>query len=111
MIIKKEIEKRSYAVKITAEKDGKEVGRVFLYIMYNFLHDEPFGFMEDLFVREEYRGGGFGKELVKALIDEAKKLDCYKIVFTCRSEKKQLHDWYRKLGFKDVGLGFRMDLK
>lgn len=110
MIIKKEVEKRSFAVKITAEKDGKEVGRVFLYIMYNYLHDEPFGYMEDLFVDEGYRKAGIGRQLVDGLKEEAKKLNCYKIVFTCRNEKKEIQNWYRKLGFKDVGIGFRMDI-
>ncbi|MFA6105531.1 MAG: GNAT family N-acetyltransferase [Patescibacteria group bacterium] len=111
MIIKKEIEKRSYAVKFTAEKDGQEIGRVFLYIMYNYLHDEPFGYMEDLFVDEKFRGQGFGKNLVENVKAEAIKQNCYKLVFSCRCEKKELHDWYRNLGFKDVGLGFRMDFK
>jgi len=32
-----------------------------------------------------------------------------KIIATSRFERKAVHRWYRKLGFKKFGLEFRMD--
>ena len=34
---------KSYGIKFFVEKDGKEIGRAFLYIMNNGLKKEPFG--------------------------------------------------------------------
>ena len=109
MIIKKEIEKRSYAVKFSVEDEGKTVGTVRLYIMYNEVHTEPFGFLEYVLVDENYRGKGLGKKLVDSVIEEAKKLGCYKLILTCSN--KELYGWYKSFGFEERGSGFRMNFK
>lgn len=103
-------ERRAYAVKITAQEDGKEVGRTFLYVLYNDLHTEPFGFLEDVFVEEAFRGQKIGSQLVELAVAEAKKNGCYKLIFTTRHFKPEVQAWYRKLGFTDWGSEFRMDL-
>ena len=96
-------------IKFFVEQDGKEVARAFLYILKNGLHDEPFGFMEDVFVEEAYRSQGLGKELVKRLITAAKENGCYKILGTSRHERPRVHAMYEKLGFKNQGAEFRID--
>lgn len=103
-------ENKSYATKFTAEEDGKILGRAYLYVVFNDLHKEPFGFMEDVFVEEESRGKGIGTKLVNEVIAEAKKENCYKIICTSRYEKPEVHLLYKKLGFKDYGKEFRIDL-
>ena len=55
--------------------DDKIIGRAFLFIIYNDLHQKPYGLLEDVFVEEEYRGKGIGKELVKRVIEKQKSLD------------------------------------
>ena len=110
MDIKFKTEKKSYAVKFTAEENGKILGRAYLYIMFNDLHKEPFGFIEDVFVEEGNRGKGIGTKLVQAAIAEARKQNCYKIICTSRYENEQVHALYSKLGFKDCGKEFRIDL-
>ncbi|HLD60937.1 MAG TPA: GNAT family N-acetyltransferase [Patescibacteria group bacterium] len=110
MEIKKEIKKDSFCVRITIEEDGKEVGRARLYVMQNDLHTEPFGFLEDVFVEEAYRKKGFGKKLVEESIEEAKQQGCYKLIFTTRHTKPETQAWYEKMGFKNWGMEFRMDL-
>lgn len=104
-------ENRSYATKITAEENGKVLGRAYLYFMFNDLHTEPFGFLEDVFVNEENRGGGIGSKLVTEGIAEAKKQNCYKLICTSRYTSEKVHALYTKLGFKDHGKEFRIDLK
>lgn len=99
-----------YGVKFVAKDNGKEVGRTFLYVLKNDLHEEPFGFLEDVFVDESYRGKGLGKQLVQAAVAEAKKFRCYKLICTSRYSG-DAHEFYKKLGFKDHGKEFRMDLR
>ena len=110
MEIKKEIKKDCYAVKITAEENGVVLGRVFLYVIYNELHAEPYGLVEDVFVEEGARGKGLGTQLVKAVMSEAKERGCYKLIGTSRFERPEVHAWYESLGFEKYGVEFRMDL-
>lgn len=109
MEIKKE-EIQSQAIKFTIEEEGKQAGRAYLYLIKNDLYDKVYGFLEDVFVEEEFRSKGMGTELLKAIIEEAKARDCIKLVGTSRYSRPQVHEWYERLGFKDWGKEFRMDL-
>lgn len=96
-------------IKFYIEADGLEAARAYLYILKNDLHDQPFGFMEDVFVREDYRGQGLGTKLILELIKAAKESNCYKLVGTSRCGRPKVHNWYLNFGFKDWGKEFRMD--
>jgi GNAT superfamily N-acetyltransferase len=96
---------------ITKWRGGKCVGRAYLYVLHNKLHDRPFGFMEDVFVDESCRGKGIGEALVKRVISMARRKGCYKLVATSRYERPRVHELYLKLGFSDRGKEFRIDLK
>lgn len=98
-------------VKLFVEQDGKEVARAYLYLMTNDLHDRPFGFMEDVMVDESLRGGGIGTALVNAVVQEARARGCYKIIATSRYARPAVHDLYVKLGWRDHGKEFRIDLE
>jgi GNAT superfamily N-acetyltransferase len=91
--------------------DEKIIGRAFLFIIYNDLHQKPYGFLEDVFVEEKYRGKGIGKELIKRVIEKAKELGCYKLIATSRFEREMVHKLYENLGFKKWGYEFRLDLE
>ena len=109
MQIKKQIIDEKYVTKFIAEIDGKQVGRAFLCLIYNELHKEPYGLLEDVFVDGEYRSHGIGRELVKAIIEEAKAQGCYKLVGFSRYSREQIHRFYKSLGFQDYGVEFRID--
>jgi len=98
-------------VRFFVEQNGKEVARAHLYVMSNDLHKEPFGFVEDVFIAESLRGKGYGPEIMKALITEARQRGCYKLIATSRDERTKVHEFYRKLGFKEYGKEFRLDIK
>ena len=55
------------------------------------------GIIEDVVVKENQRGKGIGKLLVKNLIEKAKQNKCDKIILS--SSEKNLK-FYQKLGFK-----------
>jgi len=98
-------------IKFSIKKDNKEIARAYLYIMKNDLHKQPFGLMEDVFIDKSLRGEGYGTKIVKELIKQAKKQNCYKLIATSRYPRKEVHKLYKKLGFKDWGKEFRMDFK
>lgn len=97
-------------IKIIAEVDGQKIGRAYLYILCNDLHQKPFGFLEDVYVDENYRGKGTGKKLVSEVIKKAKEKGCYKVICTSRYKKEKVHQFYEKFGFKDCGKEFRINL-
>jgi GNAT superfamily N-acetyltransferase len=97
-------------IRISIIDDGTEVGRAYIYIMHNDLHDQPFGLMEDVYVDETYRGKGVGSELVKQVIELAKKANCYKLIATSRTSRPKVHELYQRLGFTQHGVEFRVDL-
>lgn len=103
-------EKNCRAVRLVAKDGEREVGHVYLYLIYNDLHAEPYGLFEDIQVDESVRGQGVGGQLVQALIAEARKQTCYKIVANSRYERPEIHAWYARLGFEDYGKEFRMNL-
>ena len=96
-------------IKFSIEKDDKEIVRAYLYLMKNDSHKQPFGLMEDVFIDESLRGKGYGTKIVKELIKEAKKQNCYKLIATSRYARDKVHKLYKKLGFQDWGKEFRID--
>ena len=110
-MLQKQIDNRAFRVKFTIEENEKEVGRASLYVLFNDLHEEPYGLLEDLFVDEACRGKGYGRELVHAVIDETKAQKCYKLIATSRENRPEVHAMYEKYGFEKYGFEFRMNFE
>ncbi len=91
------------------DESGEEIGSVRLYIMKNDDHMKPLGLMENLRIRKDRQGLGFGTGLIRAAIEKAEDCGCYKLIATSRSSRAQVHRLYAKLGFKDYGKEFRLD--
>ena len=58
------------------------------------------GFIEDIVIKEDYKGKGLGSIILKDLIIKAKKDGCYKLVLECKEETKT---FYEKIGFNHSG--------
>ena len=105
---KKEIQSKAYRIFIN--ENDEEIGHVYLYVIQNDLHDKPYGLIEDLFVYEKYRKKGYGKKLISDVVKLAKELNCYKLIAQSRYGREGIHELYEKIGFKDHGKNFRIDL-
>jgi len=97
-------------IKLVIKEKKKEVGRISIYFLKNDLHKKPLCYLEDLFVAKDFRRKGAGSRLVREAIGVAKKNKCYKIVATSRHLNKNVHAFYERLGFKNYGLEFRVNL-
>lgn len=100
---------KASGIRMAIQDQGKEVGRAYLYLMHNDLHDQPFGLMEDIYVEPAYRSQGIGLALVKQVIELAKEADCYKLIATSRTSRPPVHDLYKRLGFTQHGIEFRLN--
>ena len=97
-------------IKFSIKERQQEIARAYLYLMHNDLHSEPFGLLEDVYVDESQRSKGLGTKLVKEVVQTAKEQGCYKLIATSRSSRTQVHQLYKRLGFIERGLEFRIDL-
>jgi putative acetyltransferase len=55
-----------------------------------------------LYIKPEFRGKGFGKLLVNAVIDEAKKIGYTKMRLDTVPQMKEAINLYREIGFKEI---------
>ncbi len=95
---------------IIRDDAGNEMARGSIVIIRNKLHVRPYAYVEDVFTQPAYRGQGLFHDVMRALLQEAKDRDCYKVVATSRYSRPDVHARYMKLGFTDHGKEFRMDL-
>jgi GNAT superfamily N-acetyltransferase len=55
-------------------------------------------YIEDIYVRETYRGRGYGKDLLRHICTLAKERDCGRVEWWCLDWNKSSIDFYLKLG-------------
>ena len=80
---------------IVAVEEGNVLGYASIHYIKKITRKS--GIIEDVVVKENQRGKGIGKLLVKNLIEKAKKNNCDKIILS--SSEKNLK-FYEKLGFQ-----------
>ena len=95
---------------VVRDAAGEQVARASLVLISNEMSARPYGLLEDVFVREADRGGGHGTRLVERIVDLAREKGCYKLIATSRYSRPKVHALYMRLGFRDHGKEFRMDL-
>ena len=71
--------RRPYAEVILAEVDGKEAGFVLFFHNYSTFLAKPGIYIEDLFVRTQYRGKGLGKGLLSYIASIAIERGCGRV--------------------------------
>lgn len=70
---------KCYAEVIFALADGKETGFVLFFHNYSTFLGKPGIYIEDLYVRPEYRGKGIGKKLLGKIAQLAEERDCGRV--------------------------------
>ena len=96
---------------LVAEEEGKAVGTMMLFIMPNLSHGGlPWAGVENVMVDAGYRRRGIGKLLMDYALAQAKKAGCYKIQLISDKSRTPAHKFYRALGYKASGHGFRLYL-
>ena len=89
---------RQKAEVIFAVEDGKEVGfALFFYNFSTFLGRAGI-YLEDLYVRPECRGRGYGKAILKKLASIAVERGCGRLEWWCLDWNKPSIDFYLSLG-------------
>ena len=83
---------------IFALEDGKEVGFALFFHNFSTFLGRAGIYLEDLYVRTEYRGKGYGKALLKELARIAVERGCGRLEWWCLDWNKPSIDFYLSLG-------------
>ena len=83
---------------IFALEDGIEVGFALFFHNFSTFLGRAGIYLEDLFVKPEYRGKGYGKGLLKKLAQIAKERGCGRLEWWCLDWNKPSIDFYLSLG-------------
>lgn len=83
---------------VFALEDGREVGfALFFYNFSTFLGRSGI-YLEDLFVKPEFRGRGYGKGLITLLAQIAVERGCGRLEWSCLDWNKPSIDFYLSMG-------------
>ncbi|MDD6072855.1 MAG: GNAT family N-acetyltransferase [Clostridium sp.] len=89
---------RQKAEVIFALEDGKEVGFALFFHNFSTFLGRAGIYLEDLYVREEYRGRGYGKAILKKLASIAVERGCGRLEWSCLDWNQPSIDFYLSLG-------------
>jgi len=87
-----------YAEVIIAEEDGAPAGFALFFHNYSTFLAQPGIYLEDLFVKPEYRGRGYGKALLARLAQIARERNCGRIEWAVLDWNEPSIAFYKSLG-------------
>lgn len=87
---------------IFAVIDGKEIGFALFFHNFSTFLGRAGIYLEDLYVKPEYRGKGYGKALLKKLAEIAVERGCGRLEWWCLDWNKPSIDFYLSLGAEQM---------
>ncbi len=88
---------------LIGECDGKPVGMALFFHNFSTFLGRGGIYLEDLYVRKEMRGRGFGKEMLKRLAKIAVARGCGRLEWSCLDWNTPSISFYLSLGAEPMG--------
>lgn len=89
---------RQKAEVLFALVDGNEIGFALFFHNFSTFLGRAGIYLEDLYVKPEYRGKGYGKAILKRLASIAVERKCGRLEWWCLDWNQPSIDFYRSLG-------------
>ena len=89
---------KKHAEVIFVMEEEKEVGFMLFFHNFSTFVGRAGIYLEDLYVKPEYRGKGYGKALLKRLAQIAVERKCGRMEWSCLNWNKPSIDFYLSLG-------------
>lgn len=83
---------------LIAEWDGQAAGYALFFGFYSTWEGRPGLFLEDLFVRQAFRGKGVGRALLAKVAGIARRENCYGVRWEVLDWNQPAIDFYKRLG-------------
>ena len=87
---------------IFAVSDGVEIGFALFFHNFSTFLGRAGIYLEDLYVKPEYRGKGYGKAILKKLASVAVERGCGRLEWWCLDWNKPSIDFYLSLGAEQM---------
>ena len=94
---------------LAAKVDGMLIGSLMGIVCTDLIADcRPFMYIDNVIVKNGYRGIGVGGRLIQKIEETAKQRDCYATIIISKSFRKEAHRFYEKLEYRrDVVQGYK----
>ncbi len=93
---------RRYAEVFLAESGGEAIGFALFFHNYSTFVGKPGIYVEDVFVRPEYRGKGVGKALFRTVASVAHERDCGRMEWSVLNWNEPAIGFYRRIGARSL---------
>ena len=98
VLLKEWIFEKKIAEVIFVLEEGKEAGFALFFHNFSTFLGKAGIYLEDLFVKPEFRGKGYGKALIKKLAEIAVERGCGRLEWWCLNWNRPSIDFYLSLG-------------
>ena len=95
--LQKMLQEKEYFHAFIAKKDGTAVGFALFFFAY-FTWTGKSLYLDDIYVKKEYRNKGIGKQLINKVIEFAKENNCSRIRWQVLNWNTPAIEFYKKLG-------------
>lgn len=102
VLLREWIFEKKKAEVIFASEDGKEVGFALFFHNFSTFLGRAGIYLEDLYVKPDYRGHGHGKALIKKLAAIACERGCGRLEWSCLDWNTPSIDFYLSLGAQQM---------
>ena len=90
--------KNNRAEILISEYNNETVGYIVYFYNFSTFTSRAGLYIEDIYIREKFRGKGFGKEIFKFLAEKAKENKCRRMEWVCLNWNKSAQSFYKSLG-------------
>lgn len=80
------------------EFENKIIGFCLYFYTFSTFCGRTNMYLEEIFLKENYRGRGFGKEIFKVLVDIALSEGCHRFEWVCLDWNTSSIEFYKKIG-------------
>ncbi len=89
--------------------DGMLIGSLMGILCTDLIADcRPFMYIDNVIVKQGYRGKGIGEKLIRSIEETARNFNCYGTIVISKSFREQAHRFYEKFGYKrDLVQGYK----
>jgi GNAT superfamily N-acetyltransferase len=96
--IRETVFEKKYAEVVICEYDGSPAGFCLFFHNYSTFLGKPGLYIEDLYVKETFRGKGLGKAILKYMANIALERNCGRMEWSCLDWNKSSIDFYKAQG-------------
>ncbi|MDR3178182.1 MAG: GNAT family N-acetyltransferase [Campylobacteraceae bacterium] len=90
------------AIVLLAKREDEFAGLVIAFENIATFAAKPMINIHDIIVLKKYRSNGVGRELMNAIVDEAKKRGCFRVTLEVREDNKIARNLYKSMDFRET---------